>query len=143
MIWLIIQMSILSLIFILLVHHLLYYFKNSLTVPKVNDLINSPTKNYEKMFHIISSSKEKEFIVKNTNTTDNVCSSGTTKINEIVSNEPFIKEREENRENILPLSNNTNQPDKKTMKEDLMMFLKNQINSTTEEIQPYENQNQH
>jgi hypothetical protein len=134
-------MSILSLLFILLVHHLLYYFKNSLTVPKVNDLINSPTKNYEKMFHIISSLKEKEMIVKNT--TDNICNNiSTTNINEIVSNEPFIKETEEIHENILPLSNNTNQPDKKTMKEDLMMFLKNQINSTTEEIQPYHNQNQ-
>lgn len=129
MVWLIIQMSILSLIFILLVHHLLYYFKNSLTVPKVNDLINSPTKNYEKMFHIISSSKEKEIIVKNT--TDNVCNSGTTNINEIVS---IIKEPEIY-ENIIPL--NIDKPDKKTMKQDLMMFLKNQINSTTEEIQPY------
>ena len=54
MIGLIIQLSILSLIFILLVHHLIYFFKNSLTVPKVNELINSSNKKYEKIFSVIS-----------------------------------------------------------------------------------------
>jgi hypothetical protein len=127
MVWLIIQMSVLSLVFILLVHHLLYYFKNSLTVPKVNDLINSPTKNYEKMFHIISSSKEN---CDNEQTYDGC--GGTTNINKIVSN---------NNENNIISSSSNNKTDKKTMKQDLMMFLKNQINNTTEEIQPYQNQN--
>ncbi len=136
--WMIIQMSILSLIFILLVHHLLYFFKNSLTVPKVNDLIISPTKKYEKMFHVISSNK-----VKVNNITDKNCINGTTNINEIANNDYFIKENE-NIENILvtpSLNNNMDNTEKKTMKQDLMMFLKKQINSTTEEIQPYQNQN--
>jgi hypothetical protein len=41
-----IQITIISLIFILLLHHLFQFFKNTLTVPKVKDLVNSPHKKY-------------------------------------------------------------------------------------------------
>lgn len=46
----IIQMSIISIVFIFLVHHLLYFFKSTLTVPKVKDLVNSPSQKYQHIF---------------------------------------------------------------------------------------------
>jgi 23S rRNA U2552 (ribose-2'-O)-methylase RlmE/FtsJ len=50
----IIQISIISIIFIFLVHHLIGFFKTTLTVPKVKDLVNSPSQKYQYMFDTIS-----------------------------------------------------------------------------------------
>jgi len=53
--------TIFSIIFILLVHHLITFFKETLTVPKVKDLVNAPAKKYEDMYQVINSNKrEKE-----------------------------------------------------------------------------------
>ncbi len=49
----IIQMSLISLIFIFLVHHLLMFFKTTLTVPKIKDLVNSPNQKYENIYNTI------------------------------------------------------------------------------------------
>jgi hypothetical protein len=46
----IIQMSIISLILIILVHYLFTFFKTNLTVPKVKDLVNKPQRQYEILF---------------------------------------------------------------------------------------------
>jgi hypothetical protein len=46
----IIQMSIISLILIILVHYLFTFFKTNLTIPKVKDLVNKPMKQYEILF---------------------------------------------------------------------------------------------
>jgi len=46
----IIQMSIISLILIVLVHYLFTFFKTNLTIPKVKDLVNKPQKQYEALF---------------------------------------------------------------------------------------------
>ena len=46
----IIQMSIISLILIILVHYLFTFFKTNLTIPKVKDLVNKPQEQYEKLF---------------------------------------------------------------------------------------------
>ena len=50
----IIQTSIISIIFILLVHHLLMFFKTTLTVPKIKDLVNSPNQKYQHIYDTIS-----------------------------------------------------------------------------------------
>jgi len=50
----IIQISIISIIFIFLVHHLLMFFKTTLTVPKIKDLVNSPTQKYQNIYDTIS-----------------------------------------------------------------------------------------
>uniref|UniRef100_A0A6C0ES85 Uncharacterized protein n=1 Tax=viral metagenome TaxID=1070528 RepID=A0A6C0ES85_9ZZZZ len=55
----IIQISIISLILIFLVHHLIHFFKSTLTVPKIKDLVNSPTQKYENMYNIISNKEYK------------------------------------------------------------------------------------
>ena len=45
-----IQITIISIILIFLVHHLIQFFKDTLTIPKIKDLVNAPTKKYESMF---------------------------------------------------------------------------------------------
>jgi hypothetical protein len=39
----IIQITVISIILIFLVHHLINFLKSTLTVPKIKDLVNSPT----------------------------------------------------------------------------------------------------
>jgi hypothetical protein len=56
MFW-VIQMVCLSLIMIGLIHHLVLFFKDTLTVPKIKDLVVSPRHQYENMYKIISSSQ--------------------------------------------------------------------------------------
>lgn len=48
------QIAITSTVIIILVHHLINFFKSTLTVPKVKDLVNIPTEKYENMFKIIN-----------------------------------------------------------------------------------------
>ena len=50
----VIQISIISIILIFLVHYLFNFFKETLTVPKIKDLVNVPNKKYENMYNIIS-----------------------------------------------------------------------------------------
>uniref|UniRef100_A0A6C0BWG5 Uncharacterized protein n=1 Tax=viral metagenome TaxID=1070528 RepID=A0A6C0BWG5_9ZZZZ len=48
-----VQTILISFILIFLVHHLITYFKQILTVPKTKDLVNSPIQKYNEMFKII------------------------------------------------------------------------------------------
>ena len=50
----IIQISLISIIFIFLVHHLLMFFKTTLTVPKIKDLVNSSNQKYQNIYNTIS-----------------------------------------------------------------------------------------
>ena len=45
--------SVISIILIFLVHHLINFFKSTLTVPKIKDLVNMPIQKYENMYNII------------------------------------------------------------------------------------------
>ena len=49
-----IQTTIISLVIILLVHSIYGYFKETLTVPKVKDLVNKPNEKYEEIYKIIN-----------------------------------------------------------------------------------------
>ena len=49
----IIQISLISIIFIFLVHHLIMFFKSTLTVPKIKDLVNSPNQKYQNIYDTI------------------------------------------------------------------------------------------
>ena len=49
------QITIVSIILIFLVHHLILFFKSTLTVPKVKDLVNAPAQKYENIYNTISS----------------------------------------------------------------------------------------
>jgi hypothetical protein len=54
----VIQITIISFILIFLIHHLINFFKSTLTVPKIKDLVNSPTQKYENMYNIINNSQK-------------------------------------------------------------------------------------
>ena len=60
-----IQITVISIILIFLVHHLINFFKSTLTVPKLKDLVNTPTQKYEKMYSIINNGTTSEIIDKN------------------------------------------------------------------------------
>ena len=51
----IIKWIVISLILIMLVHHLFYFFKNTLTVPKVKDLVHQPSKLYKEIEETLNS----------------------------------------------------------------------------------------
>ena len=42
----VIQITLISIILIFLVHHLINFFKSTLTVPKIKDLVNTSSKKY-------------------------------------------------------------------------------------------------
>ena len=109
----ILQISIISIIFIFLVHHLLCFFKTTLTVPKMKDLVNSPVKKYQDIFDTISNS--------NTNLNSN------TNFNKYLPSDGDYTDI-----NFLP-TENANGND---MKDELKSFLKKQLNtSTTNELE--------
>lgn len=97
----IIQVSIISITFIFLVHHLITFFKTTLTVPKIKDLVNSPNYKYQHIFDTISNKQS------NTNT------SSYTAID------------------LLPTDMSPAINDDVSMKDELKLFLKNQLNSNT------------
>jgi hypothetical protein len=53
MLTLIFIVSIISFVFIFLVHYLLNFFKTTLTVPKMKDLVNSPNEKYKSIYETI------------------------------------------------------------------------------------------
>lgn len=57
-----IQITIISIILIFLIHHLLVFFKDNLTTPKVKDLVYAPTQKYEAIFNAINNIESKEQI---------------------------------------------------------------------------------
>lgn len=60
-----IQITIISIVLIFLVHHLINFFKSTLTVPKIKDLVNTPTQKYENMYSIINNGNTSDITEKN------------------------------------------------------------------------------
>ena len=54
----VVQSTILSVIFIYITHSLFLYFRDTMTVPKIKDLVNAPSKQYMDMYGIISKNKD-------------------------------------------------------------------------------------
>jgi len=61
MLFWIIQTTVISVILIFLVNYLIEFFKSTLTVPKIKDLVNTSTQKYENMFNVISNKKTPSF----------------------------------------------------------------------------------
>jgi hypothetical protein len=66
----IIQITIISIVLIFLVHYLFNFFKSTLTVPKIKDLVNIPNQKYKNMYNIISKNNE-TFNNENSNNENN------------------------------------------------------------------------
>jgi len=110
----IIQITIVSIILIFLVHYLFNFFKETLTVPKIKDLVNVPNKKYENMFNIISKTHE-------TNETHNYTDIDLLPIQ--TNTEQDIVENNEQKWNT--------QPDTDSMKNELKSFLKKQLKESS------------
>jgi hypothetical protein len=96
------QITLISIILIFLVHHLISFFKTTLTVPKIKDLINVPAQKYESMFQTISHSSSSSSSSNNTyDFSKDYTGDASTNIN--------LK------------------PDTSVMKNELKNFLKNQL----------------
>ena len=101
-----VQAIIISIIFIFLVHHLITYFKQILTVPRTKDLVNSPIQKYNDMFKIISNSNTSSAINVNNYLPVNI------------------------EDTILPQQvQGVTSETKNSMKNELKSFLKKQLNS--------------
>ena len=53
----ILQSTIISIILIVLVHYLFSFFKSTLTIPKIKDLVHKPNQKYEDMIDTIQSGR--------------------------------------------------------------------------------------
>ena len=116
----IIQISIISIIFIFLVHHLLCFFKTTLTVPKIKDLVNSPNKKYQQIFDTISNSNDSNAYA---NTNNNANANSYTELDLL----PTATDIETNINTNNNTTNNAN-----SMKNELKHFLKKQLNNEKE-----------
>ena len=65
-----IQVVLFSFIFIFLIHHLFSFFKNTLTTPKVKDLVNIHTEKYNAIYDVIHQVKHKDPYTSNKETID-------------------------------------------------------------------------
>jgi len=59
------KVSVLSLIFIFLLHYLYTFFISTLTIPKVKDLVTLPQQKYDELFHSLEQKKNSDGIAKN------------------------------------------------------------------------------
>lgn len=64
----ILQITIISIVLIFLLHYLFNFFKSTLTVPKIKDLVNTPAQKYENMFSVISKSNSDTILSANIST---------------------------------------------------------------------------
>ena len=124
----IIQISIISIIFIFLVHHLLCFFKTTLTVPKIKDLVNSPNKKYQQIFDTISNSNDSNTYT-NSNSNNNKANSYTEL--DLLPTATDI-ETNINTNNNSTNNANTNTNNANSMKNELKHFLKKQLNNEKE-----------
>jgi hypothetical protein len=109
----IIQITIVSIILIFLVHYLFNFFKETLTVPKIKDLVNVPNKKYENMYNIISKNNENK-----NNYTD-------------IDLLPIQPDRQDENK-IEPIWDNS--LDSNSMKNELKNFLKKQLKEPVSDI---------
>jgi hypothetical protein len=63
----IIQITLISVLIVFLTHHLIYFLRETLTVPKTKDLVNIPYQRYQKMHHIIENSQSQNKSEKDIN----------------------------------------------------------------------------
>ena len=106
----IIQITIVSIILIFLVHYLINFFKSTLTVPKIKDLVNTPNQKYQSMYDII----------KNTDNANPSVVSELYNDNQTLNEYTLI--------DLLP-----KKEEKPSMKNELKQFLKKQMNTSKQD----------
>ena len=125
-----IQIILISFILIFLVHHLIQFFTDTLTVPKIKDLVNDPGKKYKKMYEILSKNESKSYhdksydniylqpsIMKEDLQTTDINVNNSINVNNGINANNSINANTIKNEN----ANNS------SMKDELKNFLKNQL----------------
>ena len=106
-----IKISILSVVFIFLVHYLINFFKNNLTVPKIKDLVNVSAQKYDNMYSVIGNQphqpSSKEYTINKKEAPEEL---GYTDFD------------------LLPQPNSSSE-ENESMKDELKLFLKTQLNT--------------
>ena len=125
----ILKITIISIVLIFLVHYLFNFFKSTLTVPKIKDLVNSPTQKYESMFNIISKNNSKTHNKNGNFNNDN----DNNTFNNDYNNDNNFNNNDNNNENEYTLTDLLpTQQTKTDMKNELKNFLKKQMNPTND-----------
>ena len=109
----VIQITVISIILIFLVHHLINFFKSTLTVPKIKDLVNTPTQKYENIYNILK---------KNSNTSINPAYQGYS---EYKNNSVPEENLDYTLIDLLPTK------EEPSMKNELKNFLKKQLHKSS------------
>jgi hypothetical protein len=117
----VIQTTLMSIIFIFVVHYLINFFKSTLTVPKLKDLVNNPSKKYENMYSIINSNNSQNS--NQNNTYNNSISSNDLDFKIEYTDADLLPRLEPNFEPKSEVKINTD-----SMKNELKNFLKKQAN---------------
>ena len=108
----VIQITVISIILIFLVHHLINFFKAMLTVPKIKDLVNTPTQKYENIYNILNKNK--------------------SSINQGYNTYSEVAEYSENQDyTLIDLLPKKEEP---SMKHELKSFLKKQLHTSSENV---------
>ena len=121
MLFWVIQTTILSIIFIFVVHYLINFFKSTLTVPKIKDLVYSPSQKYENIYNIISKNS-----ANNNNNNISDFNNGTTFINDLKND---LNNVTNNLDFEIEYADKP-KPNNESMKNELKSFLKKQMNPT-------------
>ena len=123
----IIQITIISIVLIFLVHYLFNFFKSTLTVPKIKDLVNSPTQKYQNIYDTISN-KNNSY-----STIDLLPSTNYTSSDYIPSDYvPSDYVPSDYIPSDYTSSDDSNSFKKKSMKDELKNFLKKQLNNESD-----------
>ena len=142
------QTIFISVIFIFIVHNLYGFFKNTLTVPKIKDLVNLPSQNYENMFNILNkthSSNTNYNSNHNTNPKPNDYDILPTNLS--ASENPYNLNTSSNSSNSSNIDElNVNQEKKRfepslSMKNELKNFFKKKMDSNTTSNKALNNSN--
>ena len=118
----IIQISLISLIFIFLVHHLIGFFKTTLTVPKIRDLVNSPSQKYKNIFDTINTNMSMSMSMSTISLTDNNSNSNSYTAIDLLPSSPHNQSQ-------TYTSPSLDDSTKDMMKDELKSFLKKQLNT--------------
>ena len=108
MLSLIIKISVFSIIFIFMVHHILLFLKSTLTIPKIKDLVNAPNKKYKDIY-------------------DTLLHKNVSEINSYTPIDLLPTDDIDELTNTNTLLNASTSND--TMKDELKSFLKKQLNN--------------
>jgi len=84
-----IQITLICILIVFLVHHIIHFLKETLTVPKIKDLVNVPHQRYKKMYETIHSQQQERnpSINQNDLINPNNPSNNPSKVKEDMKNE--------------------------------------------------------